>query len=88
MRGRERNADGPRRFPLFMAVFHKISPAKIHEKGANLIKRIRFIPLNQVMGRYADGGHENGEMGQKRHVYFAAAPRRQGILLEKTRLLT
>ena len=35
-----------------------------------------------------DGGHENGEIGQKRHVYFAAAPRRQVILLEKTRLLT
>lgn len=24
---------GPRPFPLFMAVLHKISPARIHEKG-------------------------------------------------------
>ena len=32
-----------------------------------------------------DGEHENGEMGQKRHVYFTAAARRQVILLEKTR---
>ena len=33
---------GPRPFPLFAAVLRKISPARIHEKGANLIKRIRY----------------------------------------------
>ena len=41
-RGRERNAGGPRRFSLFMAVLRKINPARIHEKGANLIKRIVY----------------------------------------------
>ncbi len=32
-----------------------------------------------------DGGHENGEIRQKWHVYFTAAAEQQGILLEKTR---
>lgn len=64
MRGRERNAGGPRRFSLFMAVLRKINPARIHEKGANFMKRIS-LPLNQVIGRYVDGGHENGGNGAK-----------------------
>lgn len=41
-RGRERNAGGPRRFSLFMAVLRKINPARIHEKGANFMKRISY----------------------------------------------